>query len=254
VKGQERSRAILAPPRLVAGVVLVCAALTLESAGQPRSAPPAAVRVVTFQSRDGTTLSGRYLESAERPAPGVVLVHMLARSSADWTDLAVELDAAGISTLAVDLRGHGASGGAASDLPAMAGDVSAAVQWLSSRPTVRRDRLGVAGVSLGANLALLAAGDEPLVGAVAAVSPSLDYRGVRVGVDLMKKLGNRRVWFAASTEDPLALRTIRDLSLAIPDTADRQLSPEPAHGARLLQADRALARALVDWLRQRLLF
>jgi dienelactone hydrolase len=135
----------------------------------------------------------------------------------------------------------------------MVDDVRAAVQWLAARPAVRRDSLGIVGVSLGANLALLSAPDEPLVRAVAAVSPSLDYQGVRVGPDLMKKLGNRRVWLAASTQDPLAVRTVRDLSQVVPDIVDQQLSAEPAHGARLLQADRALARALVDWLRLRLL-
>ena len=63
----------------------------------------------------------------------------------------------------------------------MTQDVRAAVQWLSTRPSVRPDAIGVVGASLGANLALLAAVDQPLVRVVAAVSPSLDYRGVRVG-------------------------------------------------------------------------
>jgi alpha-beta hydrolase superfamily lysophospholipase len=253
VNGQGRPPTPRTTLPLAAAAALAWAALVSGTAGQPRLVAPAAARVVTLQSLDGTPLSGRYHESAQRPAPGVVLVHMLARSSSDWAEFAGELSAAGISAFAVDLRGHGASSGSASALPEMTQDVRAAIQWLASRPNVQRERLGLAGASLGANLALLAAAAEPLVLAVAAVSASLDYRGVRVGPDLMKKLGNRRVWFAASTQDPLAVRTVRDLSQAVPDLAEQQLSPEPAHGTVLLQTDRTLARALVDWLRLRLL-
>jgi dienelactone hydrolase len=106
---------------------------------------------------------------------------------------------------------------------------------------------------LGANLVLLAALDQPLVRAVAAVSPSLDYRGVRVGPDLMKKLGDKPVWLAASSEDPFAVRTLRELTADGAGVRDQQLSPVAAHGSNLLAADKSLARALVDWLRQRLL-
>jgi acetyl esterase/lipase len=111
----------------------------------------------------------------------------------------------------------------------------------------------VAGASLGANLALLAALDLPFVRAVGAVSPSLDYRGVRVGPDLMRKLGDKPVWLAASSEDPLAVRTMHELTADGTGVRDQQLSPIAAHGSNLLAADKSLARALVDWLRQRLL-
>ena len=53
-------------------------------------------------------------------------------------------------------------------------------QWLATRArTSRPDAIGVVGASLGANLALLAAADLPLVRAIALLSPSLDYRGLR---------------------------------------------------------------------------
>ena len=208
---------------------------------------------MSLPSADGTTLAAQIYEASSRPAPGVVLVHMLSRSKADWDDIAEQLEGTGITALAIDLRGHGGSGGSAATLADMTQDVRAAVRWLSMRPSVRPDAIGVAGASLGANLALLAAVNQPLVRVVAAVSPSLDYRGVRVGPDLMKRLGDKPVWLGASTEDPLAARTIRELIADGAGVREQHLSPTGAHGTNLLAADKALARALVDWLRQRLL-
>jgi alpha-beta hydrolase superfamily lysophospholipase len=209
---------------------------------------------VTLLSLDGTLLAGQLYEAVSRPAPGVVLIHMLSRSKADWDDLAEDLADTGITALAIDLRGHGASGGAPGPLTDRVQDVRAAAQWLAARPSIRPDALGLVGASLGANLALLAAVDAPVVRVVASVSPSLDYRGVLIGPDVMRKLGNRAVWLAASTEDPFSLRTLKDLTAAPEAPRQQQLSTVAAHGTNLLMADPALARGLVDWLRQRLLF
>jgi alpha-beta hydrolase superfamily lysophospholipase len=230
----------------IGAVLLVAACLMPAPTG-------AAGRPVTLASLDGTSLSGQLYEAAARPSPGVVLVHMLSRSKADWDALAQELERRGITALAIDLRGHGASGGTAGSLSEMVQDVRAAVQWLAARPTVRPDAVGMVGASLGANLALLAAVEQPVVRVVAAVSPSLDYRGLRVSPDVMRKLGDRGIWLAASTEDPFALRTLKELTENTPVPRDQQLSTVAAHGTALLAQDPSLARALVDWLHQRLL-
>lgn len=210
-------------------------------------------RPVTFQSLDGVLIAGQLYETASRPAPGVVLVHMLARSKADWDEIAQQLEQAGITALAIDLRGHGGSSGSAASLPDMAQDVRAAVHWLSGRSGVRPDAMGVAGASLGANLALIAGADQALVRVVAAVSPSLDYRGVRVGPELMRRLGDKPVWLGASAEDPLAARTLHELTVDGGGRREQFQTPTVGHGTNLLSADKALARGLVDWLRHRLL-
>lgn len=221
--------------------------------GASAVAASAAGRPVSLPSADGTMLAGTLHEADARPAPGVVLVHMLHRSRSDWDEVAGRLAAAGITALAIDLRGHGGSAGSADALPDMVRDVTAAVQWLATRPNLRPEAVAVAGASLGANLALMAAAELPGVRAVAAISPSLDYRGVRAGPDLMRGIGDRPVWLAASTEDPLALRTLKELAAAGAGSREQYLSPAAAHGTKLLEADGNLSRALVDWLRQRLL-
>jgi alpha-beta hydrolase superfamily lysophospholipase len=208
-------------------------------------------RPVTFQSRDGTVLSGLFYETA-RPAPGIVLVHMLGRSKEDWSSVAERLQESGATVLAFDLRGHGGSGGSQASLGGMAGDVAAALEWLASRSTVHSRNLAVVGASLGANVAAIAAADNPAARAVALVSPSLDYRGVRLDAALMKRLADRAVWFAASTEDPYALRTIKELIAG--GSREQHLSGVRAHGTALVAADPDVAQALVDWLRRTLIF
>jgi dienelactone hydrolase len=213
----------------------------------------AAGRTVSFSSSDGTALAGTFYETSVRPAPAVVLVHMLGRSREEWAPYAERLQDAGIAALTVDLRGHGRSAGSSSDLAAMAADVRAAATWLAAQPSVRPGALGIVGASLGANLAALAAGEMPAVRAVGLVSPSLDYRGVRLDAALLKKLEGRGVWLAASREDPLAARTVRELAALYP-AAEPRVVPVRAHGMALFGADAELFRALVDWLRRTLIF
>jgi alpha-beta hydrolase superfamily lysophospholipase len=212
----------------------------------------AAGRPVSFAAADGTPLAGTLYE-AGRQAPGVVLVHMLGRSKDEWIPVATRLQEAGVTTLAVDLRGHGNSGGSASTLAPMAGDVKAAVEWLTVRGNVRPGAVGLVGASLGATLAALAAADAGGVRAVALISPSLDYRGLRLDATVMKKLGNRAVWLVASTEDPYALRSVKELA-GSESTREQRLSAVRAHGTSLFAADPDLTAALLDWLRRTLIF
>ena len=52
------------------------------------SAAEAGGRGVTLASLDGTPLTGERYEASPRPAPGVVLIHMLTRNKSDWDSLA----------------------------------------------------------------------------------------------------------------------------------------------------------------------
>jgi pyridoxine 5-phosphate synthase len=232
---------------LAALTVVMLAALfgtsRVEAAGRP----------VTLSSTDGVTIAGEFFEASNHPAPAVVLVHMLTRSKSEWKDLPDRIRDAGITALTIDLRGHGQSGGSAQDLQAMIQDVRAAAQWLSTRPNVRGDRIALVGASLGASLALLAAVDLPQARALALLSPSLDYRGLRTDTALIKRLGARTIWLAASDQDPLALRTLRDIAAEPSGSREQHVSTVLGHGTALLDRDPEVGRALVDWLRRALI-
>ena len=225
------------------GVVVLLFAAPVWAAGRP----------VSIIAPDGTTLAAMFYEASPRPAPAVVLVHMLGRSKDEWRVVADRLEGAGIAALAIDLRGHGRSGGNGSALSAMVDDVRAGLSWLAAHPSVRPEALGVVGASLGANLVGIAAADTPAVRAIAMISPSLDYRGLRLDAGVMRKLGDRPVWLAASTEDPYALRTIKELTQE-GGAGEQRLTGVRGHGTSLLWADPDLSRALVDWLQRTLIF
>jgi alpha-beta hydrolase superfamily lysophospholipase len=177
---------------------------------------------------------------------------MLGRSKDDWESIAAQLADAGLVVLAVDLRGHGRSGGTPAVLPVMVGDLRAAVTWIAARPNVVPGGIAIVGASLGANLAAAAAADSSQVRALALLSPSLDYRGIRIDAAVIRRIGARPIWLAASTHDPYALRTLQEVATAA-GPREQHLSSAKAHGSYLL-TDGPLARSLVDWLKRTLIF
>ena len=225
--------------------------LAAAIAGPPSAG--AADQTVQLRAADGTALAATLYPAAGGPAPAVVLVHMLTRTREDWRPFAERLQTAGATSLALDLRGHGGSAGSAAPSAAMSLDVQAAVAWLAARSDIRPGMIGIVGASFGGTAAVLAAGEVAAVKAVAVLSPSADYRGVRLDGGL-RKYGARPLLLVSSTEDPYALRTVRALTEDEAPGRQLRLSAVPAHGSRLLDRDPELVAALVDWLRQTLLF
>jgi pimeloyl-ACP methyl ester carboxylesterase len=232
--------------RLVLPIVLLC--------GWPAAA--AAAARVTLRTADGVVLAATWYEAPVRPAPAVVLVHMLNRSRRDWEALAQRLASAGIGALAVDLRGHGESGGHVAhgeqaDYSAMVNDVQAAWRYLAHRADVQPGRVGVLGASLGANLAVLAVLADAPAASLALLSPSADYRGLRIEAALRTVSGP--VLLVASDDDPYAWRSARDLHKAGGGPREMLVLPRAGHGTSMLARDPNLAGALVDWFRRTLL-
>lgn len=224
-------------------------------------AGPAAAQATyttTIQTSDGVRLAATVYVPSRRPAPAVILVHMLTRHRGDWHDFATRLAEAGIGALAIDLRGHGASGstpngvtGTSQDLARSVRDVEAARRFLRSRPDLFTERVGMAGASIGANLALLAAQNDASVASLVMLSPGLDYRGLRSEAAL-GKYGSRPVLLVASEEDPYALRSARRLAESGPGIRELRTVFEAAHGTVMLQRDPDLIGQLVDWFRRTL--
>jgi len=223
---------------LLAGCLLAVCPLPAAGAGRP----------VQFRAEDGRTLTGLIMEPSQRPSSAVVLVPMLGKSKEDWQNVAQRLADANIAALAIDLPGS-----TLPEEPALVSawhtDVRAAVSYLASRPDIRPGSIGLAGASLGANLAVLAAVADPRVRALVLVSPSLDYRGVRIEAP-MRQYGARPALFLASLHDPYAARTVRELSKNAPGPREVRWAQAAAHGTRLLAAEPDLVRAMVEWFQR----
>ena len=232
-------------PAALTAVILALTSLLLQARSQR----------VAFRTDDGFTIAATWYEPSLRPAPAVILVHMLGRSRRDWEGFASTLAASGVGALAIDLRGHGesASGqaaGATVDYSAMVKDVAAARRYLNTRGDVRPSRIGIAGASIGANLAALEAAADPAVASLALLSPSLDYRGLRIEA-AVRKYGNRPMLLVSSDDDPYARRSALDLEKT--GSGRELLSLAGAgHGTNMLSRSDELPQALVDWFRRTL--
>ncbi len=138
---------------------------------------------------------------AHTPAPAVLLAHGFGGSKTDLDSAARSLAHHGFVVLAYTARGFGASGGLVHlDAPAYeVADASKLVDYLATLPAVQKDapgdpRVGVAGSSYGGGLALLLAGTDRRVDAVAAdiawndLEHSLFPNGSGAGPGPFKKL------------------------------------------------------------------
>jgi ABC-2 type transport system ATP-binding protein len=111
---------------------------------------------------------------AKTPAPAVLLAHGFGGDKHSVAGTAQALAKAGYVVLAYTARGFGDSGGDIhlDSLDYEVKDASDLVTWLAARPEVRHKggapEIGVAGGSYGGALALLLAGTDPRVRAVAA--------------------------------------------------------------------------------------
>ncbi len=211
-----------------------------------------ATQRVSFRTDDGLTLAGTWYEPSSRPAPAVILVHMLQKSRRDWDQFASRLASDGIGALTFDLRGHGESPGSAQEYAAMVNDVRAARRFVAARSDVAPTRIGITGASLGASLAALAAVDDASVAAIVLLSPTMDYRGLRLDAAI-RKFGSRPVLLVASDDDGYAFRTVRDLQKAGGGVRETILLSRAGNGTAMLANDADLGRRLVEWLRRTLL-
>ena len=216
---------------------------------------------VSFQTEDGVSIAATWHEPhdaaggrAAGPAPAVILVHMLNRSRRDWDALGSKLAAAGIGALAIDLRGHGDShfsraADAVADYAVLRQDLKAARRFLASRTDVLSGRIGLAGASLGANLVALDAADGGVM-SIALLSPSLDYRGLRIE-SALRKFADHPALLVASDEDAYSRRSVMDLQKTGSRREVLTLSGA-GHGTNMLGRAPELPLALVDWFRRTL--
>ncbi len=216
----------------------------------------AAARPVTFRTDDDILLTGTWFEPQVRPAPAVILIHMLGQSRHDWDAIGAMLATQGIGALSFDLRGHGESQGprpVEGDYMKFVLDVTAARHYVTSRPDVLPSRVALIGASIGADLAVLQAAQSPGVAGLVLLSPSTEYRGLKIDT-AFKKYGGRCL-LVASDDDPYAVRSIRELLKAAGGAGSLRETvtlSQAGHGTMMLARAPDLGRTVVDWLKRTL--
>jgi pimeloyl-ACP methyl ester carboxylesterase len=170
-------------------------------------------------------------------------------SSNDWEFFANRLRRSGFTTLAIDLRGHGASRlnkGQLSqeDYAAMKNDVQAGVDWLAKKGM---DQIFVIGAALGANLALQVAAEDERVDKMVLLSPGHNIKGIRVD-GLLASYGERPLFVAVSAEDAYASKTGLLLDAEARGEHRLEILSGAGNGTVMLDRDPSLASTIQGWL------
>lgn len=129
---------------------------------------------VTFQSRDGTRLSGWFIPALGKARGTVIHFHGNAQNMTSHFNYVAWLPAQGFNVFVFDYRGYGTSAGT----PNRRGvyeDSLAALDYVAARPDIDHDRLLVLGQSLGGANAIVALGSRPMGGVRAVVIDSAFY-------------------------------------------------------------------------------
>lgn len=134
---------------------------------------------ISLASRSGLLLRGWYVPPPSvigtQPAPAVVYGHGNGGDRRAWLRAAPEVHEAGVAQLLLDFSGRGDSEGKVITLGAKESlDLRSGLDWLEHRSEVDPGRLALAGHSMGAAAAILAAAADPRVRALVLDSPFAD--------------------------------------------------------------------------------
>ncbi|MFH9004714.1 alpha/beta fold hydrolase [Streptomyces afghaniensis] len=170
------------PRRLLAAgaAVVVLAGAGTWTAVAGDEAPPVHRTDRLLHTQDGVRVDTSFFTSgADRRRPAVLLGHGFGGSKNDVRQQAEGLARDGYAVLTWSARGFGKSGGkiGLNDPKGEVADVSKLIDWLAKQPQVELDkpgdpRLGMAGGSYGGAIALLTAGHDDRVDAIA---PAITY-------------------------------------------------------------------------------
>jgi len=193
-----------------------------------------------------------YTPGGSEPLPGVILLHMLGSDRQIWDDngFAIALVENGYAVLTVDMRGHGETGSSIDWLLAPE-DLRRVWEYFTSLEAVDPQHTALIGASIGSNLALQIAADQPAISTVILLSPGLDYRGVTTEVPL-QQYGSRPILIVASEEDVYAADSSRTLTDLAQGESQLEMCNGAGHGTRMFNAQPELSSLLLTWLEQNL--
>lgn len=201
---------------------------------------------VTVEAADGLVLQGSfYAGEGGTPQPGVLLLHMIYGKREQWNPLIPALVEGGYSVLALDMRGHGKTGGEM-DWDQAVDDLQRALDYLTQRPEVDPERLGILGASMGANMAMVTAAARSDVQSAALLSPGVSLFGVSIDDDL-PQYGPRPLLIVASQGDDYAARSAEKLAGLAEGDVELKLYPGAGHGTNMF-AQEDLVPLIIRWL------
>lgn len=231
---------------------LIVAQVVAQDSGETALTP----EVVTVEAVDGLSLQGDYYPlpataETEQEQPAVLLLHMLGRDRGTWQPLIEPLQEAGFVVLAVDMRGHGATGGER-DWENAENDIQIWLDWLKAQPDA--GEVVIVGGSIGGNMALIGCANDPECVTAIALSPGLDYRGVMPESAVVDQLMDRAVLLVAAHDDNYSADSVRQMASAAQGEIGMRIYQDNAHGTNMFSTDYGdrVMILIVNWLTEHL--
>ncbi len=218
---------------------------------EPTPTPDTSPRRVKLNTADSVSLAAIYYPPARENAKVLILLHEAYKGKEMWHDFAQDAQNAGYGVLAFDLRGHGRSGGQKTFDETMDHDVETALEWVRSRPELNQEQIGMAGASLGANLALRAGARHPEIKSLVLLSPGMSLWELGIE-DAIAGYGARPMMLVTSEEDTYPRETVQNLSEMIANNYEVKVFPGTAHGAQLIKDYPELTQLMLDWFAESL--
>lgn len=219
--------------------------------------------IISFLTQDKVTIVGDLVRPSEvkRNGKAVLLLHMMPADRTSWRPLVERLVEAGFLTLAIDLRGHGASTKRGNEVldykqfqpiqhQSSRLDVDAAVHYLERDLGLSRELIGVVGASIGANLAIdMLARDARLKTAVA-LSPGLDYHGVTTEAAVRNLQPNQSIFLLASEEDSYSSESVHRLFAIARVEKEMEIYRGAGHGTNMWKREAIILDLILHWLQK----
>ncbi|TAK04697.1 alpha/beta fold hydrolase [Patescibacteria group bacterium] len=218
---------------------------------------------VTFVTDDGVRIVGTVREAGDGKR-WALLLHMMPATKESYAPLMEALAVRGVSSLAIDFRGHGKStettDGRTLDYTTFAHpehqakikDVEAAVAFLEKTHGVRTVDLVLVGASIGANLALQYAAAHADVPGAVLLSPGLNYRDVATMPLIQSLTRDRHVFLASSADDEISGPSVEKLMERSLAKTDVKQFADAGHGTRMFETYPAFLEQVADWVTARL--
>lgn len=217
---------------------------------------------VTFQTADFITIAGDWA-APEGAKNAALLLHMMPETRESFTPLSAELNKKGIATLAIDLRGHGESSRMEmpgkpvvildykkfidKDHQASRLDVDAALNFLASKG-FNESAIHLIGASIGANLALDAMSRYKGIARGVALSPGMDYRGVKTESAVRALSPRQKIWLIAADGDKYSADSVTALHQLQKETITLTIFAGSGHGTALFSSQKTLIPDIVKLL------
>ena len=215
--------------------------------------------LISLTTSDGVHLAGVASYPATAAQGGVLLIHMLPATKESWVSWHGPLNEIGYLTLAIDLRGHGASQEQKShrldyrtfsekDHQTSYLDITASLDWLTRELDSQAPYLGIIGASIGANLALAALASDPQFSWAVLLSPGRNYHGLETAPVLPKLRPQQHLLLLASEEDTEAVSTVAALAKERPTDTTARILTGLGHGTTMAERQPNLISDIVKWI------